>query len=129
MVVNIPYRYDLDKASVTNLEIQAFNINLNESANLFIHVSIVEIDSNRKYFARHGMHLYNAGKEWLLKLIATKICKLVKNYNRNEPVIILNWKDESSDKKININDNRKSNMQKTVDIHTKVKVSPNQNNN
>ena len=129
MVVNIPYRYDLDKASVTNLEIQAFNINLNEPANLFIHVPIVEIDSNRKYFTRHGMHLNNAGKEWLLKLIATKICKLVKNNNRDKPVIILNWKDESSDKKININDNRKSNMQKTVDVPTKVKVSLNQNNN
>ena len=63
---------------MTNLGIQAFNRNLNKTAKLFCHVAIVEIDSNRKCFTRHGMHLNNAGKEWLSELIATKICKLIK---------------------------------------------------
>ena len=90
---------------MTNLEIQAFNRNLNKTEKLFRDIAVVEIDSTRKYFTQHGMHLNNAGKEWLLKLIATQICKLAKNKNRDEPVIILNWKYESTDKNINVNDN------------------------
>lgn len=62
------------------------------------------------------MPLQNAGKEWPSKLIATHICKLVKSNNRDEPVIILNWKDESTDK------------QNTVNVHPEVEVSPNRNN-
>jgi hypothetical protein len=116
IVVIIPDGHDLDKASMTNFEIQAFNRKLNKIAKLFRHVPILETDSNRKYFTRHGMHLYNVSKEWLSKLTATQIWKLVQN-NRGKPVIILNWKGESIDE------------QKTVDVHTIVEVSSTQNNN
>jgi hypothetical protein len=50
IVVNIPHRYDMDRNSVTNLEIQAFNRNLNKMAKVFSHVPVVEVDLNRKYF-------------------------------------------------------------------------------
>jgi lysophospholipase L1-like esterase len=50
IVVNIPHRYDMDRNSVTNLEIQAVNRELNKMAKVFSHVAIVETDLNRKYF-------------------------------------------------------------------------------
>ena len=90
IVVNIPHRYDLDRNSVINLEIQAVNRKLNKMAKIFSHVAIAETDLNRKYFTQHGMHLNKSGKEWLSKLIATQICRLVNSINRDVPVIALN---------------------------------------
>ena len=49
------------------------------------------------------MHLNKSGKEWLSKLIATKICRLVKSNNKDVPVIPLNWKDEFTDKQNTVN--------------------------
>jgi lysophospholipase L1-like esterase len=72
IVVNIPHRYDMDRDSVTNLEIQAVNRTLNKMAKAFNHVTIVETDLNRKYFTQHGIHLNKSGTEWLSKLIVTR---------------------------------------------------------
>ena len=47
-VVNIPHRYDMDKNSVTNLEIQTVNRKLNKTAKVFSQVTVVETDLNRK---------------------------------------------------------------------------------
>jgi hypothetical protein len=103
VVVNIPHRYDMDRNSVINLEIQAVNRKLNKMARVFSHVAIVENDLNRKYFTRHGMHLNKNGKECLSKLIATQICRLVNGNNKDVPVIPLNWKDEFTDKQNTVN--------------------------
>jgi lysophospholipase L1-like esterase len=62
VVVNIHQRHDLAKTSRTNHEIQAFNAKLSETAKSFRHVTLVEIDINRKYFTKHGLHLNNARK-------------------------------------------------------------------
>jgi len=62
------------------------------------------------------MHLNKSGKEWLSKLTATHICRLVKSNNNDVPITALNWKDESTEK------------QNTVNVHTKSKISPDQNN-
>jgi hypothetical protein len=52
---------------------------------------------------------------WLAKLIATEICKLVNSKNKDGPKITLKWKDESEEK------------HNTVIMHTKPKISPDQN--
>ena len=80
--VNILQRHDLAEDSRTNLEIQAFNAKLSKIATLFSHVTLVEIDFNRKYYTKHGLHLNTAGKECLAKLIASKIDKLVSDNNK-----------------------------------------------
>ena len=49
------------------------------------------------------MHLNKSGKEWLSKLIATQICRLLKSNNKDVPVIPLNWKDEFTDKQNTVN--------------------------
>jgi len=88
--VNIPQGHDLPKDSRINLEIQAFNAKLSKIATLFSHVTLVEIDFNRKYYTKHGLHLNNAGKGWLDKLIASQIDDLVSIINKTEPIIALN---------------------------------------
>jgi archaellum biogenesis ATPase FlaH len=116
IVVNIPHRHDLDKAARIYLNIQALNRKLNKTAKLFSHVAPVETDPNRKYFTRHGTHLNEDCKEWLSRQIATQISKLV-TITREEPVVILTWNDGPTDEQI------------TVDIHSKLEISLNQNNN
>ena len=97
IVVNIPHTYDMDRNSVTNLEIQAFNRTPNKMTKVFSHVAILEIDLHRKYFTQHGMHLNKGLQIWVAsrKLLATQICRLVKRNNRDVPVIALNWKGQS----------------------------------
>jgi lysophospholipase L1-like esterase len=62
IVVNIPHRHDLAKASRANFEIQAFNAKLSKIANSCRHVSLVAKDFNGKHFTKHGLHLNNARK-------------------------------------------------------------------
>ena len=103
IVINIAHRYNMDRNSVTNLEIQAVNRKLNKMAKVFNHVAIVETELKRKYFTQHNMHLNKSGKEWLSKLISTQKCRVVNSNNRAVPVIALNWKDESADKQNTVN--------------------------
>ena len=56
IMVNIPLRYDLTMNSQINLEIQDFNNKLSKRAKSFSHVDLVEMNFNRKYFTKHGLH-------------------------------------------------------------------------
>jgi hypothetical protein len=63
-------------------------------AKAYSHVTLVDTNLDRKLFTRHGMHLNKRGKEWLAKLLATQISRLVINKVRVAPKIALKWKDE-----------------------------------
>jgi len=67
---------------------------------------------------------YNAGKEWLAKLIASQIDKLINDINKTEPIIPLNWKEETTNVSINITDKHKPNLMLTEDDFSKVLDSP-----
>jgi len=70
------------------------------------------------------LHLNNAGKEWLAKLIASQIDKLVSDINKTEPIIALNWKEETINVSINVTNNHKPNLMLTEDGFSDVLVSP-----
>jgi hypothetical protein len=127
IVVNIPHRHDLAKDSRTNLEIQAFNAKLSKITKSFRHATLVEMDFNKKHFTKHGLHLNNAGKEWLAKLIAAKINKLINNINKIEPAF--KWKEETTNVSINVTDNHKPNFMPTENDFSKVLIPPNQIHN
>jgi len=122
--VNISHRHDLAKDCRANLESQAFNTKLCKIATLFSHVTLIKIDFDRKYFTKHGLHLNNAGKQWLAKLIASQIDKLVSDINKTEPTIALNWKEVSTNVSINITNNHKPNLMLIEDDFSNVLVSP-----
>ena len=41
---------------------KALSTKLGKIASLFSHVTLIDIDFNRKCFTKHGLHLNNAGK-------------------------------------------------------------------
>jgi len=94
IIVNVPHRYDLNSTSVVNSEIHVFNRQLLKIAKVYSHVTILETDLDRKLFTRHGLHLNKRGKEWISKLLATQIRRLVINKGRDAPKIALRWKDK-----------------------------------
>jgi len=96
IIVNIPHRYDLDRTSVINSEIQSFNRHILKVAKAYSHVTIVDTDLDRKLFTGHGLHLNRRGKEWLAKLLEIQINRLVVNKARVSPKVALKWKDESA---------------------------------
>jgi hypothetical protein len=96
IIVNIPHRYDLDRTSVINSKIQAFNRQTLKVVKAYSHATIVDTNLDRKFFTRHGLHLNKRGKEWLAKLLATQINRLVINKAMVSPKIALKWKDESA---------------------------------
>ena len=63
IIVNIPHRYDLTNAAMTNFCIQAYNSKLKKILKTFKHVSLVEMSTNRRHFTKHGFYTNNSGKE------------------------------------------------------------------
>jgi len=77
IMLNIPLRHDSAMNPQINLEIQDFNTKLSKRAKLFMHVDLVEMNSDRKYFTKHGFHLNNVDKDKLAKVIALQINKII----------------------------------------------------
>jgi hypothetical protein len=50
ILVNIPHRYDFATDSKVNLEIQANNDKLSKIAESLIHIAVVELELNSKFF-------------------------------------------------------------------------------
>jgi len=100
IMVNIPLRHDLALDSQINLEIRNFNNKLSKRAKLFSLGDLVEMNFDRKYFTKHGLHLNNVGEEGLAKVITSQINKIIKCSLNDKPIIFLQWKDESINKSI-----------------------------
>jgi len=92
--ISIPHRFDLHNESRTNLAIQKINSKLKKMTKLFRHVSMIEMESNRNDYTKHGLHLNNARKEGLARSIANLINQIVLRENKEKQVITLNWKEE-----------------------------------
>jgi len=122
IVLNIPHRHDLAMDSRPNLEIQTFNTKLAKITKKLQHVALFEMDFHRKHFTKHGLHLNNAGKEELAKLIAFRIDKLVNNVL--EPMTALKWKKEPTNEEINAADYHKPNVVSSEDEFSKIMIPP-----
>ena len=60
----------------------------------FRHVSMIEMESNRKYYTKHGLHLNKAGIEGLARSIAYLINQIMLKENKRKSVIKLKWREE-----------------------------------
>jgi hypothetical protein len=63
ILINDPCRFDLDDLSCVNEEVQAFNRKLNKIAKRFGNASVVNVESQRHLFTRHGSHMNTKGKK------------------------------------------------------------------
>ena len=57
IVISAPHRYDLSQTSCVNQEVKVFNWKLCKYLKVYNNTLIVEVDSNRDYYTRHGLHL------------------------------------------------------------------------
>ena len=62
VVASVPYRYDLPSTSKVNQEIHKFNRKLKKYVRQDMHVTVLDVDSNRNYFTNHGFHLNGKDK-------------------------------------------------------------------
>jgi len=70
IVTSVPHRHDLILSSCVNEEIRAFNQKLMKIRKIFGRVPIMEADSNREYYTKHGHHLNNLGKAKISKQLS-----------------------------------------------------------
>ena len=84
----VPPRHDLPEWSCVNNETKAFNRKLVKIMKPFSLVSMVTVDTDRK-FTRHGLHMNNLGKE----IMASKVSVIVKDtLQKQDQKISLCWK-------------------------------------
>ena len=98
-----PPRHDLPEWSCVNNEIKAFNRKLSKIMKPYKHVSIVTVDTDRKFFTTHGLHMSNLGKE----KIASKVSMVVTSIFQMKNVITcLGWKNEYDINLESVSDNQ-----------------------
>jgi hypothetical protein len=73
VLANVPTRYDLSFYSQVNKEIRSYNEKLREISKKHKQVALREIDIDRKYHTRHGLHFNKSGK----LLFANKITQMI----------------------------------------------------
>lgn len=87
IVLGVPHRHDLDLNSCVNNEVKVFNRKLKKRLKLCTNTQIVDIDSSRDLYTRHGLHLNSKGKEQTVKEIV-KTIKCILNKKMSDPIIL-----------------------------------------
>jgi len=87
IVISAPHRYDLSQTSCVNQEVKVFNRKLFKYLRACNNTLIVEVDSHRDYYTRHGLHLNRKGKELIAKKIALAIQDKL-NMQKGTPIIM-----------------------------------------
>ena len=72
--MSAPHRYDLEPNSCVNKEVKVCNRKLKKYLKVLNNVHILEVDTDREFYTRHGLHMNQAGKEQ----VAYKIMNTIK---------------------------------------------------
>jgi hypothetical protein len=94
ILISIPYRHDIVNPLIKNEinnEIKILNRKLHKLAKAFLHVNVIDVDSNRELFTTHGLHLNNLGKEMLSNRLLCHIYSALKETTAT--LIALEWQD------------------------------------
>ena len=73
VVMGAPHRHDLAQWSCVNAEAKNFNNKLNKRLKALKNTTVINIDTTRDYYTRHGLHMNGLGKE-----VITRIAEVVK---------------------------------------------------
>ncbi|PNF23918.1 hypothetical protein B7P43_G12843 [Cryptotermes secundus] len=93
--MGIPHRFDLHENSCVNKEIEVFNRKLGKLIKAFDHTTLIQPDSNREIFTRHGLHMNRKGKE----LTAMKIRSAIRHLldKKIGELVVMTWKEEEKE--------------------------------
>lgn len=86
-MIGVPHRYDLNVKSCVNEEVKVYNRKLKKCLKTCENTEILEIDSNRDLFTKHGLHLNSKGKDQIAEKIAQTI-KIRLNRKMKEPITL-----------------------------------------
>ncbi len=78
-----PHRYDLHSTSCVNAEVNFYNRKLHSIMSTANHVKVLKATTERKHHTRHGLHLNNRGKHWIVHNIVNEIKNLNSSYNKS----------------------------------------------
>jgi hypothetical protein len=63
ILMNVPYRHDLDVNSRVNTDVRMFNRKLQKQMKSSENTVLLDVDQNRDLFTKHGLHMNTNGKE------------------------------------------------------------------
>jgi len=98
IVLSVPCRHDLESNSCVNDEVKVYNRKLKKHLKVFDNTCVLEVDTDRDLFTRHGLHMNSKGKEQ----IACKIVKTIKamlNVKKRVPIRVKYKEDLGRDNK------------------------------
>ena len=85
IVMCVPHRHDLGPNSCINDEVKVYNRKLKKYLKVCENTQIIEIDSNRELFTKHGLHLNLKGKDQIARKIVQTI-KVILNRKMSDPI-------------------------------------------
>ena len=95
MIVPAPHRHDLPFTSCVNKEVQNFNRKLRKIMKNKVNVRLLEQETNREDFTKHGLHLNATGKEKVVKVMSLNISQILETKMKHP--VILKWRPTHSD--------------------------------
>ena len=96
--LSVPHRHDLVEWSCVNNEIKNFNSKLRKRMELFENTRVFDMDPERSYYTRHGLHMNSYGKDLLAKKLAEEVRRIFLRSQKTEP-IVLPWIEDNTQKK------------------------------
>jgi RNase H-fold protein (predicted Holliday junction resolvase) len=96
IVMSVPHRYNLESTLCVNNEVKVYNRELKKHLKVFSDTCVIEVDSYRNFFTRHGLHMNSKDKEQTARQIA-KTIKVMLNEKKSDPIIMKNKEDPTVD--------------------------------
>lgn len=85
IVMNVPCRHDLASTSCVNHEVKVYNRKLKKRLKVLANTCVLEVDTDRDLFTRHGLHMNLKGKEHITYKIMETI-KVMLNEKKSAPI-------------------------------------------
>ena len=92
LIVTLPTRHDLPTNSLINHKIKGLNDHLIKGIRPFKHAHLLSMQTDRRYFTKHGQHLNKTGKECLAKELAYSINEVFRmTLTKGDQIYPLPW--------------------------------------
>jgi len=107
VLANVPIRYDLSYHLQVNKGLRSYNKKLLEITKEHEQVALIEIDTDRKYDTRYGLHLNKLGKLLLTNKITQNIYSILGNEQKQSIVMSEKYEIQGDESEV---DGRNSNQ-------------------
>ena len=97
IVMSASNRHDLVNWSCVNTEVKKFNVTLKRRLKTFENTRVLDMNSERAHYTRHGLHLNKFGKKILANKVSAEVRRKIVN-QRKEP-IVLRWIEDAANVK------------------------------